>query len=129
MVIDLREPAHTNYHSPFFQIKNFSYFKYIIAYDCLNKTKENCTIDKNILKNGYLTFLIHYNGFILDHQNKTSPLYKYELGLDNEYYIYLDEPVSIVNKWSIVKYREEKGFFSIFDKLKKMMKIMVNILA
>ena len=117
VVIDLSSSSHPIFHYPFFQEKRFSNFKYIVAYDCLNNTKENCTIDKNISKNGYLSFLIRYNGFVFDHQNKTSPLYRTDLGIGEEYLIFLDKYESITNKWSIVKYREEKGFFSIFDKL------------
>ena len=116
VVIDADSPTHPNFHF-LFQRKRFSEVSYIIAYDCLNNTKENCTIDKNLLTNEYLTFLFRYNGFVFDHQNKSSPLYKYELGLGNEIHFFLDESITTLNTWSLVKYREEKGFFSIFDKL------------
>ena len=58
------------------QRKTFSEVYYLILYDCLNNTKENCIIDKNLLYNNYLTFVLHYNGYILYHQNKASPLYR-----------------------------------------------------
>lgn len=73
------------------QRKTFSEVYYLILYDCLNNTKENCIIDKNLLYNNYLTFVLHYNGYILDHQNKASPLYQSENGLGNIYRFNLDE--------------------------------------
>ena len=97
------------------QRKTFSEVYYLILYDCLNNTKENCIIDKNLLYNNYLTFVLHYNGYILDHQNKASPLYRYENGLGNIYRFPLDESKEYRNTWSIIKYKEEKGFFSFFD--------------
>ena len=117
VVIDTSNPTHPIFNYAF-QKKRFSNLEYIVAYDCLNKTKENCTIDQKLLKNGYLTFMLGYNGFILDHQNKTSPLYRYDVGLGNIFYLYLDDSKMESSTWSIVKYREEKGFFSIFNKLK-----------
>jgi hypothetical protein len=117
VVIDASNPTHPIFNYAF-QKKRFSNLEYIVAYDCLNKTKENCTIDQKLLKNEYLTFMLGYNGFILDHQNKTSPLYRYDVGLGNIFYLYLDDSKMESSTWSIVKYREEKGFFSIFNKLK-----------
>ena len=97
------------------QRKAFSEVYYLILYDCLNNTEENCIIDKNLLYNNYLTFVLHYNGYILDHQNKASPLYRSENGLGNIYRFNLDESKEILDTWSIIKYKEEKGFFSFFD--------------
>ena len=93
------------------QSKKFSEVYYLILYDCLNNTKENCTIDEKLLYNKYLTFMLKYNGYILDHQNKSSPLYKSENGLRDEYRFTLDESKQILSTWSIIKYKEEEGFF------------------
>ena len=116
VVIDAGSPTHPNFNYRFFQRKRFSDLKYIVAYDCLNNTKENCTIEKNVLKNGYLTFMLIYNGFVFEPQNKTVPLFRAELRIN--YDIHVDEPEFISERWSIVKYREKEGFFSFFDKLK-----------
>ena len=89
-----------------------------ILYDCLNETRENCKIDRNQTESDFVTFLIQFQGYELDHQNKDSPFHPIT---GEKYYHYkptfsLSNPVQRGNIWSLVKYKEDKGFLSIFDK-------------
>ena len=61
---------------------------------------------------------MEYNGFFLDHQNKTSPLYRNKEAVSHSYISYFEifNPSRRVHTWSTIKYKEPKGFFSMFKK-------------
>ena len=96
--------------------KHITEVDWIILYDCLNNNSSNCSIDETKTFFEYLTLEINFKGYIFDHQNKKSPFHILEDG----YLTYtpsfsLSNPVARGNIWSVVKYKEEKGFFAIFD--------------
>ena len=104
-------------------IENFNSYKkritevdYIILYNCSNdKTCKNI----NKYNKGNVSFIILYQGFSLDHQNKTSPFYKSDLFSPIHCFFSFGLFGTCVFKWRIIKYSEEKGFFSIFDVLRE----------
>ena len=98
--------------------KKITEVDWYIFYDCLNETNETCKIDESKTKSDFVTFVIRLKGYQLDHQNKDSPFHP--LAGDNYYYyrpsFNLNNPVQRGNIWSLVKYKEDKGFWSIFSK-------------
>lgn len=94
--------------------KKITEVNYRILYDCLNDT--TCQIDKNKIKIESLFLQFQYDGYVFDHQNTTSPFYKF----GNHFLsIQLEKFNKIEFGWSIVKYSEDKDFFSIFDGLRE----------
>ena len=94
--------------------KNITEVDWIIFYDCLDE--DNCQIDTNKTKEEFITLRLDFAGYKFDHQNKDSPFHI----LDKGGYTYIPQyslynPTSLGDIWSVVKYKEEKGFFSIFD--------------
>ena len=86
----------------------------------MNETNKNCNINYTETQSNYLTFSLSFNGYIFDHQNKDSPFHILDDGSSLNYIptFSLNNPVARGNIWSVVKYKEEKGFFAIFDKFK-----------
>ena len=88
-----------------------------LAYKC-DEDDEDCIIpipqDETIVFNG------SYNGFVLDHQNEDSPLYRKELedGLTLSDIFYADEPIYIEYSWKWIKYKKEAGFTKLWNNLK-----------
>ena len=61
---------------------------------------------------------MYYNGFILDHQNKTAPLYRLKGKEVSHSFIPvfdLFNPSIRVHTWTNVRYKEEKGLLSMFQ--------------
>ena len=91
---------------------------WLIGYDCLKENKTECRIDSKKINSRNLILTLSYNGFILDHQNKTSPLYRkndeaisHRLSLNYDLY----EPSRRFLRWNLIRYKEQKGFFSMFE--------------
>ena len=96
--------------------KSVRSFEFSILYDCLDKNNTNCDVDRDYTLSNEIKLNFLYHGFILDHQNKSAPLYintktyyRHEAGFKYDY------PMKYRYRWNIIKYEEEKGFFSIFD--------------
>ena len=94
----------------------FTDLNWLVVYDCLNQTE--CDIDRYDLYSDIVALNMEYNGFFLDHQNKTSPLYRNEEAVSHRYISYFEiyNPSRRVQTWSTVRYKEPKGFFSMFKK-------------
>ena len=91
---------------------------WLIGYDCLKENKTECRIDSKKINSRNLILSLSYNGFILDHQNKTSPLYRkndeaisHRLSLNYDLY----DPSRRFYRWNLIRYKEQKGFFSMFE--------------
>ena len=101
--------------------KNIWAVNFYILYDCLYSHRNVCEIDeKYIPPKNEIKMKFQYHGFKLDHQNKSSPLYINDERFDSsELSFKYDYPSQHLYKWNIIKYAEEKGFFSIFDGFKE----------
>ena len=94
-------------------------FQWTVLYDCLGKNTTTCQIEQNLTQSNEIQLMFRYLGFKLDHQNTTSPLYIRKDRIYNYQFAYkFDYPMIMEYQWNIIKYNEEKGFFSIFDKLR-----------
>lgn len=96
--------------------KTVQSFDFYIVYDCLDKNNTNFDFDRTYALSNEVKLAFWYHGYILDHQNKSSPFYIntesiYSYTVPFKY----DYPLQYRYKWNIIKYKEEKGFFSIFD--------------
>ena len=80
-----------------------------ILYKCRD---ENCTVPFDQI---YL--YVFYYGFIIDHQNETSPIYLYDKIYAKRFFYSYQNPEATVMKWKIVKYNPDKGLFTFFNKL------------
>ena len=63
---------------------------------------------------------LSYQGFVLDHQNITSPLYQsnlYSDRLKNTWLFVHDKPSYIHGFWNLVKYKADIGFLKLWNKL------------
>ena len=93
----------------------------MIVYDCLNKNETECINDLyqiNIFTNK-ISLYMYYNGFIVDHQNSTSPLYRMKGKEVSHSFIPvfdLYNPSRRTHTWTNIRYKEEIGFFSMFQK-------------
>ena len=94
--------------------KRVTDINFIIAYKC-NELDEDC----NVPVNG-LTFQGIYNGFVLDHQNESSPLYQVDMkhNMRMEEDILVNEPFIDIFYWKIIKYKQEAGFSKLWNNLK-----------
>ena len=91
---------------------------WMIVYDCFNKSFNECKIEPDEYGRNSFNIYMYYNGFVLDHQNKTSPLYRkngneVSHSLNSEFEIF--NPSRRVHTFNLIRYKEEKGFFSIFE--------------
>ena len=97
---------------------NVQNFDMYVVYDCIDKKMEECSIDDvdKYSNEKFITLNMYYNGFIIDHQNKTSPLYRGE-GITYNYALNFDVfvPSRRNIKWTNIKYKEDKGFLSMFE--------------
>lgn len=92
---------------------------WMIVYDCLDKNDTECEINPYLLHSETISLNMYFNGFVLDHQNKTSPLYRLNGDQVSHWFrpsfdIY--NPSRQVHTWNNIRYKEQKGFFSIFKK-------------
>ena len=92
----------------------------MVVFDCFNKNETECQND--LYQINYFTNTIslymYYNGFILDHQNKTAPLYRLKGKEVSHSFIPvfdLFNPSIRVHTWTNVRYKEEKGLLSMFQ--------------
>ena len=89
----------------------------IIAYKCdgTNETDPECHVPI-----GEFVFAAQFHGFILDHQNKNSPLYKSkEDGLLNFFGVIFPKNPSILTlNWRTIKYNTDAGFLKLWYKIK-----------
>ena len=63
---------------------------------------------------------LSYQGFVLDHQNITSPLYQsnlYSDRLKNDWLFVHDKPSGVYGFWNLVKYKADIGFLKLWNKL------------
>ena len=93
---------------------------WMIVYDCLTDNTSECKIEQNpiMLRSNTIKLYMYFNGFILDHQNKSSPLYRmYDKQVSHSLISSFDlyNPSRRVHTWMNVRYKEEKGFFSMFE--------------
>ena len=97
--------------------KNIWSVNFYIIYDCLDRHRNTCEIEeKYISSTNEIRMNFQHHGFKLDHQNKNSPLYINDKSFDSyELSFKYDYPSQHIYNWNIIKYAEEKGFFSIFD--------------
>jgi len=89
-----------------------------IAIDCLTKNKTQCQIDIEKYKHRNIILRLYYNGFTLDHQNKTSPLYrKNGEGISHSLTLIYElfNPTRRYERFNLIRYKEQKGFFSMFE--------------
>ena len=88
-----------------------------LAYKC-DEDDEDCIIP--IPQNETILFNGRYNGFVLDHQNEDSPLYRKKLedGLSLNEIFYANEPIYIEYSWKWIKYKKEAGFTKLWNNLK-----------
>ena len=91
---------------------------WLVVYDCLNESTTECKIDPRTLYSNTISINMDYNGFFLLHQNKTSPIYRNKEAVSHRYtpYFKINNPSRLVQTWKIVRYKEQKGFFSLFRK-------------
>ena len=62
---------------------------------------------------------IYFNGFVIDHQNKTAPLYRLNGDLVSHWFkpvFDIFNPSRQVHTWNTIRYKEQKGFFSFLKK-------------
>ena len=92
---------------------------WIVVYDCLNKNETECQNELYEISHftSSISLYMYYNGFILDHQNKTEPLYRMK-GKEVSHSLIskfdLFNPSIRTHTWTNVRYKEEKGFSSMF---------------
>ena len=80
-----------------------------ILYKCQD---ENCTVPFE-----YISLYVVYRGFVIDHQNKTTPIYPYDNLFAGNFKYFVEYPKYSVLKWKVVKYKPDEGPFSFFNKL------------
>ena len=87
----------------------------MIVFEC-DRIDRECSLNKNITNSSIISLNMQYNGFILDHQNRTAPLYREDnhISHDLELTFNFRRPTYMIYKWNNIKYREEKELFSIF---------------
>ena len=92
---------------------------WFLAYDCGKKNNSECQKDLDNLVKLYNTdevsLNMYFNGFKIDHQNKTSPLYMQNgqfvsHSLLSKYHLF--NPSYQVHTWNSIRYKEQKRFFS-----------------
>ncbi len=92
---------------------------WVIVYDCFNETDDECHIDPNKFRSTSMNLNIYFNGFVIDHQNKTAPLYRLNGDLVSHWFkpvFDIFNPSRQVHTWNTIRYKEQKGFFSLFRK-------------
>lgn len=89
-----------------------------VVYDCLNENTTECKIDTKKVDYHKVSINIYYNGLFITHQNKTAPLYRNKEVVTHSYIGYFDinNPFRLLQTWKLVRYKEQKGFFSMFEK-------------
>ena len=96
--------------------KRVSDISFYIIYLCKDDDEE-CQIP-----NYLMYFKGAFNGFVLDHQNETSPLYQMDInnnmtlleGFNTEY------PMAIYFSWKAIKYKKEAGISKLWNNLNGM---------
>ena len=99
------------------QIK-VSDLNWVVVYDCFNETDDECQIDPDKFHSTSMNLNMYFNGFVLDHQNKTAPLYRLNGDLVSHWFrpvFDIFNPSRQVHTWNTIRYKEQKGFFSIFQ--------------
>ena len=98
--------------------KTTSNFTVVFAYGCLF----NCSDEFNNKENEtnaiyYLN--ISYSGYKIDHENKNTPLERNndKYHFYHEFYFNLNQSTFYEVNWNIIKYKEERGLFALFDNL------------
>ena len=93
---------------------------WMIVYDCLNENISECKIEQNpmLIRSSTIKLYMYFNGFVLDHQNKSAPLYRMNgnqvsHSLISSFDLY--NPSRRVHTWMNIRYKEEKGYFSMFQ--------------
>ena len=96
----------------------FTDLNWLVVYDCLDENRTQCKIDTDKLLSSTVSINMDYNGYFLDHQNKTSPLHRNKEVVSHRFTPYFEifNPTIRIHTWSIIRYKEEKGFFSMFKK-------------
>ena len=92
---------------------------WVIVYDCFNETDDECHIDPNKFRSTSMNLNIYFNGFVIDHQNKTAPLYRLNGDLVSHWFkpvFDIFNPSRQVHTWNTIRYKEQKGFFSFLKK-------------
>ena len=92
----------------------------MIVYDCLNENISECKKEQNpmLIRSSTIKLYMYFNGFVLDHQNKSAPLYRMNgnqvsHSLISSFDLY--NPSRRVHTWMNIRYKEEKGYFSMFQ--------------
>ena len=101
-----------------YKIRNISEVNLLIVYDCLDENETECNnIKLNDDSNNQIYFNMIYNGFKIDHQNKTAPLYRKSNSASSMLYLSIEtkHPQVVRYTWNNIKYREEKGLSSLFN--------------
>ena len=93
---------------------------WIVVFDCLNKNETECQNDLYQINiyTSTISLYMYYNGFIIDHQNKTKPLYRMKGKEVSHSFVPkfdLFNPSIRVHTWTNVRYKEEKGLLSMFQ--------------
>ena len=83
--------------------------------------EENCNDKLAKLNNESIFYVLNitYSGYKIDHNNKNTPLER-----NNDKYTFYKELIFSLDKssiiqinWNVIKYKEERGIFSLFDNL------------
>ena len=89
-----------------------------IAYECLDDNETQCLNELYMLGYRSIALRLYYNGFTLDHQNKTSPLYrKNGEGISHSLTLIYElfNPTRRYERFNLIRYKEQKGFFSMLE--------------
>ena len=93
---------------------NFTVFLvYICFTDC------NLEYDKSNYKDLVYYLNISYSGYKINHQNKNLPLERNndKYTFYKEFFFNFDETTIYDVNWNVIKYKEERGLFALFDNL------------
>ena len=95
--------------------RKISDINWMIVFEC-DRIGGKCELNENITNSSFISLYMKYNGFILDHQNRTAPLYRKDNNISHALNLTfsLIRPSYMTYKWNNIKYREEKELFSIF---------------
>ena len=94
--------------------KKISDINMYVSYLC-NDEDENCTIP-----NPLIFFLGNYTGYVLDHQNDSTPLYQVDLNENKTIVEGFTAGYTMIIEytWKLVKYKKEAGFSKFWNNLK-----------
>ena len=101
--------------------KNVSSLSLSLIYRCRNFSDKICALrdeDKEISSYGeYLAFYFYYPSFILDHSKAGDPFDRNHTS-SASYIFDFKNPTQYSLEWKVIKYKDEKGIYDLFDWIK-----------